>query len=404
MDQSISNDNRLFPTRASFFVFWSYISLFVSQGLLFEEVQRSQIYGFNTVVVVSLTELVKLLICVFIYLMRSQGSTSRLIYDLNKNRRLLLLYLVPAFLYCLYNNLTYINMSLLDLTTYYCLMQFRIVLTAVIYQILFRRKLTAIQWTSLIILTSGCLLKEYGMYNNVYTMHNDSVTTHNTTESNITISHSKSENMAIADDYGRIGSNPLVNFAWLSMLLLLQMFCSCFAGVYNEYLLKDSSTANDTDVILQNMYMYIDSILCNLIVFKLTSSPNNGLTSSPLLEDKPTTDISVLTIMHNLLTNPLVIVLIFNNALSGLVASFFLKSLNSILKTFASALELFAVAFLAWILFDNEVDMYTVVALFLVSAAMIVYSKNPVSVAPPSRSLNNKDGFMLIPTSEEQSD
>lgn len=382
MDQAPASDDKLFPTKSSFIVFVSYISLFVSQGLLVTAVQKSQIHGFNSIVVVLLTELVKLLICVAIYLFTPRGTIHDLIKDLRANRRLLVLYLLPAFLYCLYNNLTFINLKLFDLTTYYCLMQFRIVLTALIYQVIFQRKLTLIQWISLLILTTGCLIKEYGLYAHI--------SQRNTTTfpvSDSTISHEP--------DTTQSNTSPSLKFVRLSSLLLLQMFCSCFAGVYNEYLLKDSSTSETADVIIQNMFMYLDSILCNVVVYTLAPSPSDDMSKSN--DDA----ISVITILSNLLTSPLTIVLIFNNAFSGLVASFFLKSLNSILKTFASALELFAIALLAWLLFDDKIDSYTIIALILVSAAMVIYSRKPVSVAPPSKGHNDRYEFSPLPTSED---
>lgn len=386
MYSTYSNNNQLFPTKTSFFIFWSYITLFVSQGLLVKAVHRSDIHGFNPVVVVLLTETVKLFICLSIYLLRPQGCLSNLVTDVKKNRGLLLLYLVPSFLYCLYNNLTYVNLELFDLTTYYCLMQFRIVLTAIIYQILFRRRLTLIQWISLIILTIGCLVKEYGLYDDMSKKHNEPLGTGNNTI--LATDNARDDETSKNHD---ISASAVVKFAWLTSLLLIQMFCSCFAGVYNEFLLKDSSTANSADITLQNIFMYFDSIICNLVVYKLAPE-------SPIGDSQ---DVNVVDILQSLLTSPLVITLILNNALSGLVASFFLKSLNSILKTFASALELFAVAFLAWILFDNKVDLHTVVALILVSVAMVVYSRNPVSTAPPGRAIDNKNEFILLSTTED---
>lgn len=51
------------------------------------------------------------------------------------NKKLLGLYLIPAFLYCLYNNLSFVNLSAFDPTTYYLLLQFRVVVTAVLFQV-----------------------------------------------------------------------------------------------------------------------------------------------------------------------------------------------------------------------------------------------------------------------------
>lgn len=41
------------------------------------------------------------------------------------------------------------------------------------------------------------------------------------------------------------------------------MFCSCLAGVYNELLLKSTDTEN-CNIYIQNVFMYLDSIICNL--------------------------------------------------------------------------------------------------------------------------------------------
>jgi drug/metabolite transporter (DMT)-like permease len=69
----------------------------------------------------------------------------------------------------------------------------------------------------------------------------------------------------------------------------------------------------------------------------------------------------------------------FNNAAIGIVTSLFLKSLNSILKTFASALELLFTGILSWIIFNIPLDISTVIAIFIVSIAIWLYSKNPVN-------------------------
>lgn len=47
----------------------------------------------------------------------------------------LLLYMIPALLYCLYNNLAFVNLARFDPTTYYVLLQLRVVLTGIIFQV-----------------------------------------------------------------------------------------------------------------------------------------------------------------------------------------------------------------------------------------------------------------------------
>ena len=73
--------------------------------------------------------------------------------------------MIPALLYCLYNNLAFTNLANFDPTTYFMFMQIRLLMTGVIYQFLFKRKLSGKQWISLLILTLGCMLQKMNLLN-----------------------------------------------------------------------------------------------------------------------------------------------------------------------------------------------------------------------------------------------
>ena len=64
------------------------------------------------------------------------ASFSSLISSVSLYKSVLLLYLVPAALYCLYNNLSFISLSYFNPTTYFMFMQIRLLLTGVIYQVI----------------------------------------------------------------------------------------------------------------------------------------------------------------------------------------------------------------------------------------------------------------------------
>ena len=250
-----------------------------------------------------------------------------------------MLYMIPAGLYCLYNNLAFVSLANFDPTTYYILLQFRMVVTGVVYEIVFKRKLSFMQWISLILITVGCLVKNSSQF----TSESDS------------------------------GSFRLGSFFSFSLfLVILQVFCSCFAGVYTEFLLKDGKGAQ-VHLMIQNVFMYIDSIICNFLVLMMVStSQSNTFMSDPL------------GTFGQILFDPLVFLVMFNNSLCGIVTSLFLKSFNSILKIFASALELVITAVVCWILFSIPIDAYTVIAILIVSLATFIYSRNPMSSAPPA--------------------
>jgi UDP-sugar transporter A1/2/3 len=262
----------------------------------------------------------------------SSNSLLHLVSEISKNRKVLLKYIIPSFLYSLYNNLAFVNLSSYDPTTYFLLLQFRVVVTGVIYEMLFSKKLTRQQWFSLILLTLGCLMKQL--------------------------------NTHIAPSSAAASSLSYFNYSLL--FILVQIFSSCFAGVYNEFILKESSL----DIMLQNIFMYMDSIVCNLaLLFVFQSSSSSSLTINAAFS---------LDSLYSLLDLKVILIMV-NNAAVGIVTSLFLKSLNSILKTFASALELMFTAILAWIIFSIPLDLTTFVAILIVSAATWLYSLNPVN-------------------------
>jgi hypothetical protein len=45
------------------------------------------------------------------------------------------LYFIPAAMYCMYNNLAFLNLNNYDPTTYFLLLQLRVVVTGVVFQV-----------------------------------------------------------------------------------------------------------------------------------------------------------------------------------------------------------------------------------------------------------------------------
>lgn len=150
------------------------------------------------------------------------------------------------------------------------------------------------------------------------------------------------------------------NFSINAVFLLLQTICSCLAGVYNEYLLKNPGA--NVNIYIQNVFMYVDSIFCNTILLILQGNLDDVLSINNL---RKIFQYKVLLIM-------------INNAAVGIITSFFLKTLNSILKTFASALELILTAVLSYMLFSIPIYLNTILSIFTVLFAVYLYSQNPV--------------------------
>ncbi|XP_011500395.1 PREDICTED: CMP-sialic acid transporter 1 [Ceratosolen solmsi marchali] len=319
---SMINWSELFPGKWSAVIFFLYITLFVNQGIIIKWSQDKGEYNYNIVIVVLMTEVLKLLSSVVLYC--KENAFKSLFQEIFKYRKVLLLYMVPSSLYCLYNNLSFVNLAAFDPPTYFLLLQLRVVITGIIFQIVFKKKLSSKQWIALILLTLGCMIKHLNLdYNNAFSQ--------TTLHLNINI-----------------------------VFIFIQTICSCLAGVYNEYLLKGE--AANVNIFVQNVFMYVDSILCNVAVL---------LVQGHLIEAFDNAGSSIFM-------DPKVILIMCNNAAIGIVTSFFLKNLNSIVKTFASALELVFTAVFCWILFGIPIYLNTALAIAIVSFAVILYSQNPV--------------------------
>lgn len=159
---------------------------------------------------------------------------------------------------------------------------------------------------------------------------------------------------------GYVDSTATMDFGISVLLILAQIMFSCLAGVYNEYLLKDRGS--DVNIFVQNVFMYLDSIICNMVVLTAKGELTSAFHTDSL----------------KAIFRLKVLVIIVNNAAIGIVTSFFLKYMNSILKTFASALELIFTAIFCYFLFAIPIYINTALAIAVVSFAIYLYSQSPV--------------------------
>ncbi len=92
------------------------------------------------------------------------------------------------------------------------------------------------------------------------------------------------------------------------ILIFLQVLCSSSAGVYNEFLLKrpTSSKQKQLPVLIQNVCLYVDSILCNFAI---------------LLFQGNVTTVMNFDAIKGIVTSPITLAVILNNAAIGITTS-----------------------------------------------------------------------------------
>jgi len=324
---------QMFPTKTHLMIFLVYMLMFVAQGLLVTASRHgSSVYQYNYTTVVMLTETLKLILSSSVYL--REHSLKSLLDAIVRYKWLLVLYLTPGPLYCMYNNLAFVNLASFDPTTYFMLLQLRLLICGVVYQILFKRQLSSKQWLSLVLLTAGCMLKGLDIESPNKIPDSTSATPETT--------------------------NSMWSYAVPVCFMLIQILCSSVAGVYNEFLIKGEGA--DVHIMIQNVFMYLDSILCNAILLGLKGEFLSAFTPE-----------AVGSIMQGL-----VLLIIVNNAILGIITSLFLKNLNSVIKSFAAALELVLTAILSVPILGIPIHFWTVTALVVICSAVVLYSNNPV--------------------------
>ena len=129
------------------------------------------------------------------------------------------------------------------------------------------------------------------------------------------------------------------------------------------------------NIMLHNVYMYVTSIICNVAFLLVQQNLFFGISEN---KNDQTTEWEDDMISFFRGFNKLVIAIVMINASIGIMTSLFIKTFNSVLKTFVSAIELMLTAILSFLIFGIPIYWNTVVAIFIVSTAILIYAMNPI--------------------------
>ncbi|ORC88147.1 putative nucleotide sugar transporter [Trypanosoma theileri] len=277
-----------------------------------KKLEREGFLSYNSTGIVMAIEITKIMVSVAL---KYAEDGDFLFYSVTFGRerrelwRMSMVYVIPALLYALYNNLTYINLHYFDPGTVQMFMQTRVLFTGFLFATVLQRALSLRQWISLGILTIGLIVK-----------------------------------------YISPTLMMLMNVRVLA--ILLQAFFSSLAGVYNELALKREAYLS---IHQQNFFMYLYGILFNLLL---------GLLVAPQ-------EYMQLHLLYH--PHIIFIPIIFMGALNGLTAAFILKFINVIVKAFASAVEVVLMAVVASLVLDESFTQQDFVAAVFVMVSVYLY-------------------------------
>lgn len=264
---------------------------------------------FSSSAVVLLIEFSKLLVSSLLLLICNQKSSG-----IRVSWRLAAPYTLPAFLYCVNNNLVIHMQHFMDPSSFQVLSNLKIVSTAFLYSYFLRQKLSIKKWLALFLLMAAGVFYSYGGI----------------------------------QDLEKVSSQSLL-YITLPGLLLMLLYCliSGLSAVYTEMTLK----TQDIPLNLQNIFLYLFGVAMNLITH-VSSSPRNSFFEGFSIW---------------------VWVIIVSQAVNGLIMSAIMKHSSNITRLFVISFSMLANGLLSFIILELQLTALFFSAVLLIGLAVYLY-------------------------------
>lgn len=250
-----------------------------------------------------------------IFLILEQGASGAWNSVKNNSTKEWVMFGVPALIYACTNNLDALVNNFMDPATFQVLSQMKILTTASLWWLVFRKPILTHQWGGLVLLMLGSACVAFKPQEDT-----------------------SSESMMYCGFMGLL-------------LLLLQVSLSACAGISTEWIYKSGSGLN-TSIHLQNLSMYLWGIAFNLIATLYSDRGNLSLSGF----------------------NVFTWILVCNYAFKGLVISQVMKYFSCIVKVLVVGGSIFIAKFGTSLFFGIHATSIQNFGLFIVVGALILYN------------------------------
>lgn len=243
---------------------------------------------------------------------RSNGVTQD--NKLNMSFDEVIVYPIPALLYLIKNLLQYYIFAYVDAPAYQILKNLNIISTGVLYRLILKKNLSAIQWAAFILLCVGCTTAQ--------------------------LDTSSESDHAL--------QTPLQG--WLMAIVMALL--SGFAGVYTEAIIKKRPSRN---INVQNFWLYIFGMIFNL--------------GAVFVQDFD--DVISKGFFHGY--SFITVCMILNHALSGIAVSMVMKYADNIVKVYSTSVAMLFTAILSKFLFGFHLKLSFLLGFTVVSISVYLH-------------------------------
>jgi len=275
---------------------------------------------YNKAATFILAEGVKLVMSLMFLVLENSSVLTAISNILSLKMKDWFLFATPALMYAVSNNIDYYLLEYMDPGSAGILKQFGILTTAVVWLLVFKKTLQAMQWQGLFLLMVGSGLVAF-------------------------VKHDGENQMYV---------RPM----GLVFLVFQQLFSAC-AGVYNEWVYKEGS-GQDVSIHLQNLGMYSWGITFQALYFFKSKSDGKGLLDG---------------------FNKWTWAVVFIYAFKGLLVSQIFKHYSVIVKLLVNGAAMFVANFFTWYLFGLQTSLTHILGLVTVLIALLRYNQDKIEQA-----------------------
>jgi UDP-sugar transporter A1/2/3 len=267
--------------------------------------------------------------------------------------------IIPAFLYAIQNNLLYTALSNLEAATFQVSYQLKILTTALFSVVMLGKSLSPLKWFALVLLMLGLTLVQLQTVTISRPDPEDPSTASAGPEMPASRPpHRAGRRLLASPSHPDSSESPSRPLAQNGLLGLGAVFAAClssgFAGVYFEVTLKKSKTG----LWMRNIQLGLFGMMFSFMTMMFTDGVQ-------IMEKGMFHGYNIITWM-----------VVFNQALGGLLVAIVVKYADNILKGFATSVSIVLSSIISFYLFNFQPSFQFVVGTSIVILAVYIYSIN----------------------------